>query len=69
MIVSDFETGVIPVIKSEVSNRDFENDLVYFFTNLFLVSCVEAHHVLFSLLSSDISPYTKFRNAKGLFNK
>jgi hypothetical protein len=55
MIMTDFESGVLPVVKSEVRDECFEIEFSSFFTYSFLVSNFETFRLLFPLLSSDLS--------------
>jgi hypothetical protein len=56
MIMTDFESGVLPVVKPEVRDECFEIEFSsFFFTYSFLVSNFETFRLLFPLLSSDLS--------------
>jgi hypothetical protein len=69
-IMSDFESGVIPVVKSEVSDICYEEDFsMVFQLYIFLMPLIKALRMFFSFLPSCLSSNPTFRNAIRLFNK
>jgi len=67
MIMSDFESGVLPVIKSEVSDKCHKEESSLFFTYSFLVSFIKTSCLFLSFLSGYISSNNTLGNAARLF--
>lgn len=67
VIISDFESGILPVLKTEVSIFCVHSQKS-FFIGLLLVSNFKAYGMLFSLLPSYISRNTTARNATAVYD-
>ena len=69
MMMSDFESGVLPVIKSEVSIDTLEQEFILLSLYLSEVSWIQALRMFLSFLSSYLSPNATAGYVAGIFHK
>lgn len=72
VIMTDFESGVLPIIKSEVSNLLLNENYIILFKlefDVFLVSHITASRMLLPLLSINLSANSTFRETTLIFNR